>query len=267
MDDNTSGADVPTSDANPTSGSQQFLGGVAESTISIMNDVLRYFITSIRLLETTQFMTGDVAVRAVADLYSSSILFGKELRSIPAIHTELRNFLDSKRANLQQHSSRRIMMILANNVYEDEGDRNGAVDIVKELFSAGRRNTPSGSMPPSASPRPEPSATKRVWDPVKWFTMLRYDSKRRTKRLLGISGNVCKNSLMLTAKSQGDYCLTAPQRKQFLHNLLRRDDKIFYLDVNEGYDTSFQQAVDMVEKEYNYHVRKTESCIFSSRSK
>ena len=40
-------------------------------------------------------------------------------------------------------------------------------------------------------------------------------------------------------------------------NLLQGDAKRFYLDKVDGYATSFQQAVAMLEDEYNSTVRET----------
>ena len=54
-----------------------------------------------------------------------------------------------------------------------------------------------------------------------------------------------------------DYNLSPPQRLQFLHNLLRGDAKRYYLDKIDGYATSFQQAIQMLEEEYNSPVRQT----------
>lgn len=41
-----------------------------------------------------------------------------------------------------------------------------------------------------------------------------------------------------------------------MHNILSGDAKRFYLDRVDGYATSFQQAIDLVEKEYNSAVRQ-----------
>lgn len=44
-----------------------------------------------------------------------------------------------------------------------------------------------------------------------------------------------------------------------MQNLLRCDAKQFYLDKIDGYATSVNQAVGIVEKEYNYTVRQTKA--------
>eukprot|EP00170_Pyropia_yezoensis_P002751 contig_11549_g2756 len=53
-----------------------------------------------------------------------------------------------------------------------------------------------------------------------------------------------------------DYELTASQKLQYLHNLLRGDAKRFFLDRVHGTAATFAQAVDMVGAEYNSIVRQ-----------
>ena len=54
-----------------------------------------------------------------------------------------------------------------------------------------------------------------------------------------------------------DYGHSVSQKLQYMHNLLRGDAKRFYLDKIDGYGTSFNQAIDIVEKGYNSTVRQT----------
>ena len=54
-----------------------------------------------------------------------------------------------------------------------------------------------------------------------------------------------------------DYGLSQTQKLQYMHNLLRQDAKRFYIDKVDGYATSFNQAVDIIESEYNPKVRQT----------
>lgn len=56
-----------------------------------------------------------------------------------------------------------------------------------------------------------------------------------------------------------DYSLSPTQKLQYLHSILSGDSKIYYLERIDGYATSFQQAVEMIEREYNSSVRK--SCV------
>ena len=54
-----------------------------------------------------------------------------------------------------------------------------------------------------------------------------------------------------------DYNLSVTQKLQYMHNLLRGEAKRFYLDKVDKYSTSFTQAVDIIEKEYNSTVPQT----------
>ena len=53
------------------------------------------------------------------------------------------------------------------------------------------------------------------------------------------------------------YNLGPFQKLQYLQNVLHGDAKRFYLDKVDGYATAFQQAVAMLEYEYNSPVRQT----------
>lgn len=107
--------------------------------VADLSDKQRGFVVSIRHIEATNTLHGDALLRSFADMVPPAQLFCKELCKLPVIFTELRNFLDYKGANMRQHSSRRIMMTLANNIYEEQEDRQAAVDIVSEIVAAGRR--------------------------------------------------------------------------------------------------------------------------------
>jgi len=53
-----------------------------------------------------------------------------------------------------------------------------------------------------------------------------------------------------------DYHLSQTQKLHFLHNLLIGDAKRYYLDRVDGHAVTFQQAVDLVESEYNSALRQ-----------
>lgn len=50
-----------------------------------------------------RIMTGSVLFRIVGEIFPPSVLFGEEIIAVPAIHTELRDFLDFKGTSLVQH--------------------------------------------------------------------------------------------------------------------------------------------------------------------
>ena len=100
-------------------------------TMDQLNDNQRGLINSVSLLESNKEITGQTLLLEFADMFPPAALFGKELSNMPAIYSELRNFLDSRGENMQQHSSRRIMITLAHKLY--------AKSIVYEIIASGRR--------------------------------------------------------------------------------------------------------------------------------
>eukprot|EP00170_Pyropia_yezoensis_P005631 contig_22869_g5647 len=72
------------------------------------------------------------------------------------------------------------------------------------------------------------------------------------------SGNLSESWSEYVAEYQHvarEYELTASQKVQYLHSLLRGDGKRFFLDRVHGTAATFAQAVDMVGAEYNSIVR------------
>ncbi len=78
-------------------------------------------------------------------------------------------------------------------------------------------------------------------------------------RLLEVSGDIGESWMEYVAEYQQgarNYSLSHQQEKQYLHNLLRGDAKRFFLDIVENYVIQFEQAVEVIEKEYNSTVRQ-----------
>ena len=74
------------------------------------------------------------------DMFPPASLFGQEICGIPAVLIELRNFLDSRGENLQQHSSHRVVMTLAYSLYEEAEDTHANIDMAREIVAAGPRS-------------------------------------------------------------------------------------------------------------------------------
>ena len=225
-----------------------------------LNDKQKGFVTSVRHLEATNMVHGDSLLRMFADIFPSADLFSKELCDLPAIYTELCNFLDAHGANMQQHSSRRIMMTLAHNVYEEQEDWQAAIGIVSEIMTAGRRMRPDLSQtensrrsdsqaPASPSSTSAASAPDRVAHNV---SMRLRDGDKTFSGALGESWMEFFDEYIHVCR---DYALSPTQKLQYMHNLLSGDAKRFYLDRVDGYATSYQQAIDLIEKEYNWPVQ------------
>ena len=94
---------------------------------------------TIRHLQDVDTVSSENLKRTVAGMYPLTVLFSQEIRDLPAIYSELRDFLDSRGANMTQHSSRRVMMTLSTSLYEEQEDTLAATEILDEAIAAGRR--------------------------------------------------------------------------------------------------------------------------------
>lgn len=234
-----------------------FMQGVSGQLFEGLNDVQKGFVTSIRLLEGSEEDTSSLP-RSVADMFPPADLFCKELRSLPSVYSELRNFLDSRGARMTQHSSRRIMMTLAHNLYEEQVDKQAAVDIVQLFIASGRRNRDQSSetqiAPAPVSPSSQSPGASSI-DKIAHNVAMRLKDKDR--KFSGAIGECWMEFVDEYKQISRDYGLSMTQKWQYMQNLLRGDAKRFYFDKVDGYATGFNQTVDIVEKEYNSTVRQT----------
>ena len=136
-----------------------FMRGLTSDALSALTSAQKGFISSIRFLETTPDLTGIHLKRTVADMFPPASLFRQEICDLPAVHIELRNFLDAKGANLAQHSSHRVVMTLAHGLYEETEDTQAAIEMAREIVAAGRRQRVQA---PSSSSHGEQSSVPRT---------------------------------------------------------------------------------------------------------
>lgn len=121
--------------------STPFMSAVTPDTLGVLTSAQKGCITSIRILGADENMTGAHLKRTAADMFSPAALFSKDICDLPAAHNELRDFLDKRGANMQTHTTRRIIMTLAHNLYEEPEDTQAAIDIAKSIIAAGRKRT------------------------------------------------------------------------------------------------------------------------------
>ncbi|CDF36767.1 unnamed protein product [Chondrus crispus] len=246
-------------DDAPAPPAYTFMRGLTNDALTALTSAQKRFISSIRFLETTPDLTGIHLKRTVADMFPPASLFRQEICDLPAVHIELRNFLDAKGANLAQHSSHRVVMTLAHGLYEETEDTQAAIEMAREIIAAGRRqrpHAPSSSSHGEQSPVPRTSGSfSTPTEKVAHNVAMRM--KEKEKKFSGDLGESWMEYVDDYLQISRDYNLSPPQRLQFLHNLLRGDAKRYYLDKIDGYATSFQQAIQMLEEEYNSPVRQT----------
>ena len=244
-------------DATVPSSASSFM---AQVNVDELGSTQKGFITSVRILEENLELCGEALLREFADMFPPASLFSKELCELPAAYTEVRNFLDSRGANMQQHSSRRIMMTLAHNIYIEQEDKDAAVAIVTEIIAAGRRmrsdlSRLSEQRTPS-TPRNNTSQafSSSAMDKIAHNVAMRL--KERDRKFSGGLGESWVEFVDEYLQICRDYSLSPTQKFQYMHNLLAGDAKRYYLDKIYVYATSFQQAVEVIEREYNSPVRQ-----------
>ena len=154
------GAPAQSRDSTADASEPLFMQGLSDNLFQGLNDVQKGFITSIHLVQSSG-EEGDALRRAIAEMFPPSELFSKEVRSFPSVYSELRNVLDTHGGRMTQHSSRRIMMTLASKVYEEQEDKQAAVEIVQEIIAAGRRNREQMSAPQATASVPVSVETSR----------------------------------------------------------------------------------------------------------
>eukprot|EP00170_Pyropia_yezoensis_P002975 contig_12489_g2982 len=170
-------------------------------------------------------MSGDQVKDTVAQLFQPAAVFGPDVATLPYAHRELRKWLDSHGANLQQHSSHRVIMTLATSLYVDPEDSVAAHQLASELVAAGRRvgGSAAASQPPSPNRLEDatPAASDRTAHNI--AMRFRHSSSK-------FSGNLGKAWMKFVAEHQQvarDYDLSQEQRFQFMHNILSGDAKRF----------------------------------------
>lgn len=70
---------------------------------------------------------------------------------LPYLHRDLRNGLNARGANLEQHSSHRIRLTLATALYPEAEERTVATEMASEEEASGRRLRTAGAQLESSS--------------------------------------------------------------------------------------------------------------------
>lgn len=229
---------------------------LADVDVTKVNDDLSGLILSVRVLDrriAASAMTGAQVVEAFAEMFPPADLFGPGICSFKAIHSSLRDWLLAKGATLERHRSGRIMMQLVG-IYSDAEDKIAAEDIVNKIISAGRR----ASKAEDNAPGPVAASTSAP-DTHSQYKIAQGISMRFKDKDSKFSGALGERWMDYVAEYQQvarDFGLSASQRKQYLHNLLRDDAKRFYLDRIDNDVSLYSEAVRLIEDEYNSIVRQ-----------
>lgn len=245
------------SDPAETNDQTRFFKNLTNDELSMMSNRQKGFIISIRALDPS--IAGTNLKEAIAEMFPPSHLFSDEIKEIPSVWMELRKHLDLHGATLQQHSSRRIILTLAHSLYEDAEDREAAVSIANSIVAEGRRprnqsqtddTLPPGRPPDTGDSDSRPLPTERVAHNVAMRL------KDNEKKFSGDIGDCWMEFVDEYDQISLDYNLTQPQKLQYMHNILHKDAHRFYVDRVKAYATTFDQAVRMIDSEYNSPVRQ-----------
>lgn len=117
---------------------------MARVKLDEVSNEIRGLIYSIRDLDSrisTSAMTGSQGKDALAELFPSASLFSENICTMPLIYANVRDWLNGEGANLMQHSSRRVLITLATNIYNESEENQAAEDIVRDVISSGRRSS------------------------------------------------------------------------------------------------------------------------------
>ncbi|GAB0493905.1 hypothetical protein MMPV_005192 [Pyropia vietnamensis] len=122
-----------------------FMAGADDS---LLDEEQKGVVASVRMLEAemaTTPMSGEQVKAAVAEILPPAVLFSPSMVALPYLHRDLRNWLNARGANLEQHPSRRIKMTLATALYPEADERTVATEMVSEVEAAGRRSRVTGN--------------------------------------------------------------------------------------------------------------------------
>lgn len=131
---------------------------------------------------------------------------------------------------MQLHLSRRIMMTLVNNIFDDIVDNSAAVAIIRDLIAAGRRNPSRNSPVPTrteleVTSQPQGTFVKKIAHKV---AMIRRDNEKRISKGVRQCWQENVDEYRQVAR---DYQLSQAHKLQFLRNILCGDTKLSYLDI------------------------------------
>lgn len=150
-------------------------------------------------------------------------------------------------------------MTLANGIYDDPEDRDAAMQIaqIAQLIVASgcKVRTDLQESTPIIVETTDSNANNGNASRLAHKIAMRL--KDSDKKFSGDLGKCWMDYVDEYSQVTRDYGLSPQQKLQYFHNLLSRDAKRFYLAKFEIYAHSFQQAVEMINREYSSPVRQT----------
>lgn len=244
--------------ANVVSGIQNvqpFMHSIAESSL---NTAQRGIVASMRALESewTAQTTPAELKESMAETFPPSVLFSPDVALMPVIYREIRKRPDRFGAMLGVHSTRRIPTLLADRLYQPGPEQDMAMELATNIIhgrvrgsvsAEGAADTSVGSG--AAGTASTAYAVSTPYDRLSYNISQRY--RDAASKFSGEPDQVWPEFVQDYLLMARDNHLSVEQRYQYLHYVLAGDAKRFYLNTVQGHDTSFTEAVAMIEAEYN----------------
>lgn len=114
-----------------------FMPEISAERLTSMNEEQKGLILSMRHMQINTSLVGENPKLEIGDMVPSATLFSENMVALPVLFNAFRDFADRRGGNLQQYSSRSIMMTLATSLYEEAEDKTTATEIVTVLLAAG----------------------------------------------------------------------------------------------------------------------------------
>lgn len=237
--------------------SSEFMKNISDGELSSLTSKQTGFIVSLRSIGND--IKGDALRELVAEMFPPAYLFHPEICDLPSAWIDLRTFLQRRGVTLQQHSSRRVLLTLAHGLYNYQEDTAAAVESANLIVRSSRATRtdldPTAQQPIVAAHGDVAKSQNQSADRVAHNVAMRL--KDSEKKFSGDLGQCWIEYVDEYQQISRDYNLSASQKLQYLHNILCKDAYRFYCDRVQSYATSFNQAVSMIDQEYNSPVRQT----------
>lgn len=184
-------------------------------------------------------------------MFPHASLFSPGIRILPAVYSSLRDWLNSRGANLGQHSSRRVIMTLASSLYEESEDSEVALETGRSIIAEvrlGARGPAAPDVKEDDSAR-QAGASAHSGDSTAHRVAMRF--KDSDTKFSGDIGQYWMEFVSEYHQVARYYNLAPSQKKHYLHNLLKGDAKRYYIDQFDTVTQNFSQAVAMIDNEYS----------------
>lgn len=233
--------------SEPTPSLTVFMEDTPANEITAMNDTARGFVMSIRAMHSEK---GEQLRKRISDELTPEMMFNRGTAPFPSLWSNLRKFLVDRNVQLKTHIRHRTIYTIANTIFADEDENEVAIELARRILN--------GNIYLNGAARPEPIQQTDSQDTMKKtahnVAMRLKDADQKFSGDLSECWEDYKDEYEQISE---DYNLSDEQKLKYLHNLLRKDAHRFYLESVKPNSETYDNAVELLEKEYNSIVRQT----------